>query len=90
MSGGVDSSVAAALCVEAGYEVHGVTLKLKPEIPGCSSYGNCGGLDDEKCAAQAAELIGITHRVIDLRNDFTKLVLNPCWNEYSHARTPNP
>ena len=90
MSGGVDSSVAAALCVEAGYEVHGVTLRLKPEIPGCSSYGNCGGLDDESSAKQAADKIGISHEVIDLRSEFTELVLRPCWLEYSHARTPNP
>lgn len=90
MSGGVDSSVAAALCAEAGYEVHGVTLRLKPEIPGCSSYGNCGGIDDESSAKQAADIIGIPHEVIDLRNDFTELVLKPCWLEYSHARTPNP
>jgi len=90
MSGGVDSSVAAALCVEAGYEVCGVTLRLKPEIPGSASYGNCGGLDDEASAAQAAEVIGIPHAVIDLRHDFTEFVLSPCWCEYSHARTPNP
>lgn len=90
MSGGVDSSVAAALCVDAGYEVHGVTLKLKPEIPGCSTYGSCGGLDDESSAKQASDIIGIPHEVIDLRKDFTTLVLEPCWSEYSHARTPNP
>ena len=82
MSGGVDSSVAAAILLEQGYEVAGVTLKLH-------SY-NSGSKQDICDARSVCEKLGITHFVFDLSKDFKERVVNSFVNEYISGRTPNP
>jgi tRNA-specific 2-thiouridylase len=78
MSGGVDSSVAAALLKEAGYEVIGVTM----EVTGNSRDGND--------AAGIAGHLGIPHQVIDLRDIFKSKIIDYFVGEYGRGRTPNP
>lgn len=89
MSGGVDSSVAAGLLLEQGFEVVGVTLQLQAcdESVGGRS---CCGTDAIAHARAAAGHLGIHHYVLDCRHDFEKTVLVRSWEEYSHGRTPNP
>lgn len=91
MSGGVDSSVAAGLLVEEGYEVIGVTLKMHD----CSSAEatqspSCCGIDGLVKARATANILGIRHYVYDCVEDFEKLVLIHSWKEYDSGRTPNP
>jgi tRNA-uridine 2-sulfurtransferase len=84
MSGGVDSSVAASLLVEQGYDVHGVSLRMWEENHGprvCS---------DHRGAAEVAEMLGIPHTLIDLRAQFAANVVKPFARDYVHGRTPNP
>lgn len=85
MSGGVDSSVAAALLVEQGYEVIGVTLRLLPEkTDGDRALAAIGD------ARAVAEKLDIPHSVIDYQKDFQDLVIAPFIREYMLGRTPNP
>ncbi len=89
MSGGVDSSVAAALLLEQGFEVIGVTLQLHAcheSAPGRS----CCGTDAVARAREAAGHLGIHHYVLDCRQTFEQTVLLRSWEEYSRGRTPNP
>jgi len=79
MSGGVDSSVAAALLKEEGYEVIGATLRLMP-----------GGSDAETDAENIARRLGIPHHIIDLTSSFARLVVEDFLREYNTGRTPNP
>ena len=81
MSGGVDSSVAAALLKERGYDAVGVTLRLKP------GDGADGDIEDAQRVAQA---IGIEHRVLDLRAEFKNKVMDYFSAEYLRGATPNP
>ncbi|MGM0461316.1 MAG: tRNA 2-thiouridine(34) synthase MnmA [Fibrobacterota bacterium] len=90
MSGGVDSSVAAALYVEQGYEVIGITLKMKTCDNSREKTKACCGLDDNIQARMAAEKLGIKHYFLDLRHIFEEKVLRYAWEEYSRGRTPNP
>jgi len=85
MSGGVDSSVAAALCVEAGYEVIGVSLRLARD-----GEGSCCSLDDFLDARAVADRLGFPHYVFDLRDLFERRVVQPFVDEYLAGRTPNP
>lgn len=90
MSGGVDSSVAAALLVEAGHQVVGATLRTfcYTSSPG-HSKSCCGleGVDDAKGVARA---LGIPHTVYDVEEDFTRDVIDDFVEEYAAGRTPNP
>ncbi len=79
MSGGVDSSVAAALLKNEGYDVHGVTLKLND--------GDTSFIDD---AAAVAESLGIPFEVVDFRDKFKTLVKDAFVEEFKSGRTPNP
>jgi tRNA-specific 2-thiouridylase len=78
MSGGVDSSVAAALLKEAGHEVTGVTMRITDD----SRAG--------KHAADIASRLGIPHHVIDLRDIFAEKIIDYFCGEYGRGRTPNP
>jgi tRNA-specific 2-thiouridylase len=86
MSGGVDSSVAAALLVEAGHDVVGATLKLwgGPSDSGCCSVAD---VDD---ARRVAQQLGIAHHVFDLSEDFEAAVVSPYVAAHAASRTPNP
>lgn len=89
MSGGVDSSVAAFLLLEQGFEVIGVTLQLHAcheSAPGRS----CCGTDAVAQARAAAGCLGIHHYVLDCRQVFEQTVLLRSWEEYARGRTPNP
>ncbi len=95
MSGGVDSSVAAALLKERGYEVSGVTMKIWDghDQPGIGRRHGCYGPGEEEDiedARKVARLIGIDHHVLDLRQEYKTEVLDYFCREYLSGRTPNP
>lgn len=79
MSGGVDSSAAAYLMKRSGCDCEGVTLKLHD-----------GGDRDIEDAAMAADMLGIPHRVLDLRADFEERVIGKFIDSYERGLTPNP
>jgi tRNA-specific 2-thiouridylase len=89
MSGGVDSSVAAAILVEQGFEVIGATMKLfcygesVPDRPCCS-------LDSINDARDVCQTLGIPHYVLNLEDRFSRLVIRNFVDEYSRGRTPIP
>lgn len=87
MSGGVDSSVAAYLLKEQGYDVIGVTMQL---WDGEDTEGNCCGLTAAEDARAVAEKIGIPHYVFNFKDVFKKKVIDYFINEYINAATPNP
>ena len=84
MSGGVDSSVAAALLVEQGHEVVGATLKLW----GGPSDSGCCSVADVEDARRVAQQLGITHHVFNLTEEFDRNVVAPYVGE--HARGGRP
>ena len=86
MSGGVDSSVAAAMMLDAGHEVVGVTMKLwgGPSDKGCCS------VSDVLDARRAADAIGVDHHVFNFGDDFERHVIAPYVAEHDAGRTPNP
>jgi tRNA-specific 2-thiouridylase len=90
MSGGVDSSVAAAVYCRKGYEVIGVTLRLKHPDPDFSESQTCASKSDMEAVKAVCEKLGIEHRFIDAYPEFEELVLWPSWQEYCNGRTPNP
>ena len=84
MSGGVDSSVSAALLLEQGYDVQGVSLRMWEGEMGprvCS---------DHRGAKDIAERLGIAHTLLDLRSQFAETVVRPFAQDYLRGRTPNP
>lgn len=92
MSGGVDSSVAAAILAERGFDVVGVAMRLAPE-PASRSVrrrGTCCSHDDFEDARRVAERMDFPFYVIDLREDFAARVVNNFVSEYLRGRTPNP
>ncbi|MCH2423992.1 MAG: asparagine synthase-related protein, partial [Acidimicrobiales bacterium] len=86
MSGGVDSSVAAALLLEAGHEVIGVTLRLW----GGESDSGCCAVSDVDDARRVADALGIDHHVFNLGDDFDRDVVGPYVDDHAAGRTPNP
>lgn len=90
MSGGVDSSVAAALLVEAGHEVVGVTMKTFCYDENQGPTRTCCGLDGILDARQVADRLGIEHYVFDVEEEFTRDVIDDFVAEYAEGRTPNP
>jgi tRNA-uridine 2-sulfurtransferase len=92
MSGGVDSSVAAALLVEQGYDVLGVTMRLwTQEDPSAARHHKrCCSVEDTDDARAAADVLGIRHYVLNMEREFTENVVNRFVEEYTLGRTPNP
>lgn len=90
MSGGVDSSVAAALLVDAGHDVVGVTMKTFCYSETPSHAKTCCGLDGITDARRVASALGIPHYVFDVEEDFTRDVIDDFVREYGQGRTPNP
>jgi tRNA-specific 2-thiouridylase len=86
MSGGVDSSVAAALLRDAGHDVTGVTLKLW----GGASDSGCCSVSDVEDARRVAAQLDIPHYVFNFADDFTSAVVDPYVDAYVHGATPNP
>jgi tRNA-specific 2-thiouridylase len=89
MSGGVDSSVAAALLLEAGYEVIGATLRLRP-CREARETRSCCGFNGVTNARSVAGHLGIPHYIIECTEAFEHKVLRPAWDEYARGRTPSP
>ena len=90
MSGGVDSSVAAALMDQAGHEVTGVTLKLWQGPGGEAPTHGCCTVSDSEDARRVAARLDIPYYVFDYTDDFAEAVVNPFISEYRSGRTPNP
>lgn len=92
MSGGVDSSVAAALLVEQGYEVIGVTMQVWPELSPAEEArrGGCCSITAVNDAQLVAEKLGIPYYVVNIQAEFERQVINYFVAEYSRGRTPNP
>lgn len=92
MSGGVDSSVTAAVLLEQGYEVIGVTMQIqKPETaPAKGENGGCPSRDPVEDAGRVAEQLGIPFHVLDFRDLFEEKVVRYFTSEYLGGRTPNP
>jgi tRNA-specific 2-thiouridylase len=86
MSGGVDSSVAAALLLEQGHDVAGVTLKLW----GGASDSGCCSVADVEDARRVAQQLGIDHWVFGFTDDFDAHVVEPYVAAHAAGRTPNP
>ncbi|GAB6054067.1 tRNA 2-thiouridine(34) synthase MnmA [Magnetospira thiophila] len=89
MSGGVDSSATAALLVEAGYDVFGVTLKLY-DMAVTVTTGTCCAGKDIRDAAKVCEVLGIPHHVLDLEDVFKKDVIDAFADSYMAGETPIP
>ncbi len=90
MSGGVDSSVAAALLVEQGYEVVGMTMRVASGEGRESSARACCTLDAAEDARRVADRLGITHYVLNYLQRFDREVIADFISEYLAGRTPNP
>ena len=89
MSGGVDSSVAAALLMERGYDAIGITMRLWNEQADQKRQGCCS-LDDVDDARRVADQLGIPHYVMNLKEQFKENVVDYFVSEYMNGRTPNP
>lgn len=90
MSGGVDSSVAAALLLDRGYEVIGATMRLWDQPAGQEAVRSCCSLDDANDAARVAEGLGIPHYMLNMKEEFKKQVVDYFVEEYRAGHTPNP
>ena len=92
MSGGVDSSVAAYLLKEQGYDVIGVTMQIwqDQDIFEQLEEGGCCGLSAVEDARRVADVLGIPHYVMNFKTDFQKYVIDYFVAEYRRGYTPNP
>ncbi len=89
MSGGVDSSVAAAILKEQGYDVIGATLVFRPE-GNVGKISWCCGDGAVQSASAVADQLGIEHHAVDAADEFEREILKPSWEEYARGRTPSP
>ncbi len=87
MSGGVDSSVAAALLVREGHDVTGVTMRL---LPGEDPVDGCCSADGARSAKRVCDTLGIPHYTLEFSDVFAREVIEPYCDEYAAGRTPNP
>lgn len=90
MSGGVDSSVAAALLVEAGHDVIGLSMQLYDQQQGDRRFGTCCTIDDLHDARRVAQRLHIPHYIVNLERQFEETVLANFVREYDAGRTPIP
>ncbi len=90
LSGGVDSSAAAALLIEQGYDVVGITLKLWPQDCISRAEDKCCGPQAVMDARSVSHKLGIPYYLIDEAEDFQTQVINYFAEEYKAGRTPNP
>jgi tRNA-uridine 2-sulfurtransferase len=93
MSGGVDSSVAAALLVEQGYEVVGVTLRVWPwrePEDGAGRFGSCCSPETVGDAREVARRLGIAYYLLNSEREFDRAVIEHFAREYAAGRTPVP
>jgi tRNA-specific 2-thiouridylase len=89
MSGGVDSSVAAALLADAGHEVIGLSMQLY-DASGDRHFGSCCSIDDLHDARRVAQAIGIPHYIMNFERQFEEQVIGNFVSEYASGRTPLP
>ena len=92
MSGGVDSSVAAYLLKQQGYEVIGVTMQIwqKEDNQTVEENGGCCGLSAVEDARRVAQMLDIPYYVMNFREEFDRKVIRYFMREYLNGRTPNP
>jgi tRNA-specific 2-thiouridylase len=90
MSGGVDSSVAAALMKRRGYRVIGITMQIWQESQTDPRHAGCCSLGAVEDARRVARLLDIPHYVINFKDEFRKSVIQNFMDEYEAGRTPNP
>jgi len=90
MSGGVDSSVAAALLAEQGHEIIGLSMQLYDQQHGEQTFGSCCTIDDLYDARRVANTIGFPHYILNLERQFQETVVSNFVNEYAAGRTPIP
>jgi tRNA-uridine 2-sulfurtransferase len=89
MSGGVDSSVAAALLREQGHEVIGLSMQLYDQRGG-ETFGSCCTLDDLHDARRVASVLGFPHYIVNFERQFEETVISNFVREYASGRTPLP
>src|SRR3977135_4462342 len=90
MSGVVDSSVAAALLVEQGHDVIGLSMQLYDQSEGQTSFGSCCSIDDLHDARKVAAAINIPHYIRNFEKQFDEQVISNFISEYAAGRTPLP
>jgi tRNA-uridine 2-sulfurtransferase len=90
MSGGVDSSVAALLLRDAGYEVVGLSMQLYDQSGGEVTFGSCCTIDDLHDARRVASTLGIAHYIVNLERRFAETVVADFVTQYLAGRTPLP
>src|SRR5262245_33453602 len=93
MSGGVDSSVAAALLAEQGHDVIGLSMQLydvSRQTDGQTAFGSCCSIDDLHDARRVAAAINIPHYILNFERQFSEQVISNFVREYSSGRTPLP
>jgi tRNA-uridine 2-sulfurtransferase len=90
MSGGVDSSVAAALLAEQGHDVIGVSMQLYDQSEGQTSFGSCCSIDDLHDARRVAAALNIPHYILNFERQFNEQVVSNFVEEYTAGRTPLP